>query len=80
VAALCDACIHGKLAVAAAPHGGHAPYRRKDEANGGPVPYVVPATKTMSKFTPKFYCVKRRFFVTSKYRHMHIVLNVDKIK
>jgi hypothetical protein len=32
------------------------------------------------KFSPKFYYTKRRFFVTSKYRQMHWVLNVDKIK
>jgi hypothetical protein len=29
---------------------------------------------------PKFHYVKRRFPVTSKYRQMHGVLNVDKIK
>jgi hypothetical protein len=29
---------------------------------------------------PKFYYAKRRFFVTSKYRQMHGVLNVDEIK
>jgi hypothetical protein len=32
------------------------------------------------KFTSKFYYVKRRFLITSKYRHMYGVLNVDKIK
>jgi hypothetical protein len=31
-------------------------------------------------FSPKFYYAKRRFSVTSKYRHMYIVLNVDEIK
>jgi hypothetical protein len=31
-------------------------------------------------FSPKFHYAKRRFPVTSKYRHMHGVLNVDKIK
>jgi hypothetical protein len=29
---------------------------------------------------PKFYCAKRRFSITSKYRHMHEVLNIDEIK
>jgi hypothetical protein len=29
---------------------------------------------------PKFYYAKRRFPITSKYRHMHGVLNVDEIK
>jgi hypothetical protein len=33
-----------------------------------------------AKFFPKFYCAKRRFLVTSKYRHMYRVLNVDEIK
>jgi hypothetical protein len=29
---------------------------------------------------PKFYYEKKRFPVTSKYRHIYEVLNVDKIK
>jgi hypothetical protein len=29
---------------------------------------------------PKFYYAKRRFSITSKYRQMHGVLNVDEIK
>jgi hypothetical protein len=33
-----------------------------------------------AKFFPKFYYAKRRFPVTSKYRHMYGVLNVDEIK
>jgi hypothetical protein len=33
-----------------------------------------------TKFHPKFYYVKRRFPVISKYRHMYGVLNIDKIK
>jgi hypothetical protein len=33
-----------------------------------------------TKFHPKFHYTKRRFPVTSKYRHMHGVLNIDKIK
>jgi hypothetical protein len=32
------------------------------------------------KYFPKFYYAKRRFPITSKYRHMHAVLNVDEIK
>jgi hypothetical protein len=32
------------------------------------------------KFFPKFYYAKRRFHITSKYRHMHGVLNIDEIK
>jgi hypothetical protein len=39
-----------------------------------PMPYLDP------KFFPKFYYVKRKFLITSKYRQMHGVLNVDKIK
>jgi hypothetical protein len=31
-------------------------------------------------FSPKFHYAKRRFPVTSKYQHMHGVLNVDEIK
>jgi hypothetical protein len=31
-------------------------------------------------FSSKLYYAKRKFFVTLKYRHMHRVLNVDKIK
>jgi hypothetical protein len=34
----------------------------------------------LPKFSPKFYYAKRRFSVTSKYRHIYEVLNVDKIK
>jgi hypothetical protein len=30
-------------------------------------------------FFLKFYYINRRFFVTSKYRHMYEVLNVDEI-
>jgi hypothetical protein len=33
-----------------------------------------------AKFSPKFHYAKRRFSITSKYRHMYGVLNVDKIK
>jgi hypothetical protein len=33
-----------------------------------------------AKFLLKFYYAKRRFSITSKYRHMYGVLNVDKIK
>jgi hypothetical protein len=34
-----------------------------------------------NKFHPKFhYAKKKRFLVTSKYRYMHGVLNIDKIK
>jgi hypothetical protein len=33
-----------------------------------------------TKYFPKFYYAKRRFPVTSKYRHIHGVLNIDKIK
>jgi hypothetical protein len=33
-----------------------------------------------SKYFPKFHYAKRRFSITSKYRHMHGVLNVDEIK
>jgi hypothetical protein len=33
-----------------------------------------------AKYFPKFYYAKRRFPVTSKYRHMYGVLNVDEIK
>jgi hypothetical protein len=33
-----------------------------------------------AKFFLKFYYVKRRFYITSKYRYMHGVLNVDEIK
>jgi hypothetical protein len=29
---------------------------------------------------PKFHYVKRRFLITSKYRYMYRVLNVDEIK
>jgi hypothetical protein len=32
-----------------------------------------------SRIHPKFYYVKRRFSITSKYRQMYEVLNVDKI-
>jgi hypothetical protein len=32
------------------------------------------------KFTPKFHYAKRRFSITSKYRHIYGVLNVDEIK
>jgi hypothetical protein len=32
------------------------------------------------KYFPKFYYAKRRISITSKCRHMHEVLNVDKIK
>jgi hypothetical protein len=35
---------------------------------------------TLPKYFPKFYYVKKRFTITSKYRHMHGVLNVDEIK
>jgi hypothetical protein len=31
-------------------------------------------------FSPKFYYVKRKFSIISKYRHMYEVLNVDEIK
>jgi hypothetical protein len=31
-------------------------------------------------FFSKFYYAKRRFSITSKYQHMHEVLNVDEIK
>jgi hypothetical protein len=33
-----------------------------------------------AKYFSKFHYAKRRFSVTSKYRHMHGVLNVDEIK
>jgi hypothetical protein len=33
-----------------------------------------------SQIHPRFHYAKRRFSITSKYRHMHGVLNVDKIK
>jgi hypothetical protein len=33
-----------------------------------------------AKYFPKFHYAKRRFPITSKYRHMHGVLNVDEIK
>jgi hypothetical protein len=33
-----------------------------------------------SQIHSKFYYVKRRFSVTSKYRHIYGVLNIDKIK
>jgi hypothetical protein len=33
-----------------------------------------------AKFSLKFHYAKRRILVTSKYRHMHGVLNVDEIK
>jgi hypothetical protein len=33
-----------------------------------------------SRFHPKFYYAKRRFFITSKYRHIYEVLNIDEIK
>jgi hypothetical protein len=33
-----------------------------------------------AKFSPKFYYAKRKFSITSKCRHMHGVLNIDKIK
>jgi hypothetical protein len=33
-----------------------------------------------SNSSPKFHYVKRRFLITSKYRQMHGVLNVDEIK
>jgi hypothetical protein len=32
------------------------------------------------KYFPKFHYAKRRFTITSKYRHMYGVLNVDEIK
>jgi hypothetical protein len=32
------------------------------------------------KYFPKFHYAKIRFSITSKYRHMHEVLNVDEIK
>jgi hypothetical protein len=32
------------------------------------------------KFSLKFYYAKKKFFITSKCRHMHGVLNVDEIK
>jgi hypothetical protein len=35
---------------------------------------------SVPKFFPKFHYAKRRFSITSKYRQMHVVLNVDKIK
>jgi hypothetical protein len=31
-------------------------------------------------FNLKFYYVKKKILITSKYRHMHGVLNVDEIK
>jgi hypothetical protein len=37
-------------------------------------------TQPTHKFTPKFHYAKRRFFITSKYRHIYGVLNVDEIK
>jgi hypothetical protein len=33
----------------------------------------------LPKFTPKFYYAKRRFSITSKYRHIYGVLNIDEI-
>jgi hypothetical protein len=30
--------------------------------------------------TPKFHYAKRRFSITSKYRHIYGVLNIDEIK
>jgi hypothetical protein len=33
-----------------------------------------------SKYFSKFHYAKRRFPITSKYRHMHGVLNIDEIK
>jgi hypothetical protein len=38
------------------------------------------APRLDAKFFPKFYYAKRRFSITSKYRHIYEVLNVDAIK
>jgi hypothetical protein len=49
------------------------------------LPYVMkalipPRACLDTKFHPKFYYAKRRFPITSKYRYMHGVLNIDEIK
>jgi hypothetical protein len=33
-----------------------------------------------TKFHNKFHYAKRKFVITSKYQHMHRVLNIDEIK
>jgi hypothetical protein len=38
------------------------------------IDYLVP------QFVPKFHYAKRKFPVTSKYRQMHRVLNIDEMK
>jgi hypothetical protein len=44
-------------------------------------PFKVHARPDLDiKFTPKFYYIKRRFSITSKYRHIYGVLNIDEIK
>jgi hypothetical protein len=49
-----------------------------------PLPLLWPCLDALALFrsqiSPKFYYAKRRFHITSKYRHMHGVLNVDEIK
>jgi hypothetical protein len=39
-----------------------------------------PGSRLVANFSLKFYCIKRRFPVISKYRHIHGVLNIDEIK
>jgi hypothetical protein len=58
------------------------------ELNGALAMRPIPAQRTTGgrRVAPwflslsKFYYAKRRFSVTSKYRQMHGVLNVDEIK
>jgi hypothetical protein len=59
-----------------------------------PVEAIIHSTAGMQRFfsfeqwawfryinsPPKFHYVKRRFSITSKYRHVYGVLNVDEIK
>jgi hypothetical protein len=40
----------------------------------------VQADESAGALGPKFYCVKRRLSITSKYWHIYGVLNVDEIK
>jgi hypothetical protein len=41
---------------------------------------LSPGASLDPKYFPKLHYTKKRFFITSKCRHMYGVLNVDKIK
>jgi hypothetical protein len=57
-------------------------YRVKTVALGTLKRYSILSLRACldDKFSPKFHYAKRRFPITSKYRYMHEVLNVDEIK